>query len=403
MSVSLVVPAFNEEDMIEGLVQHLIGLERSGIFEDIVLVDDGSTDATREKVLEGLRGFHGDITFVSLQENSEKVGAIATGAGLAEGEKILLTDADTRVANPRMIPEAERYLEEEGLEGLAFQIVPRNGEGLKERIWSHLQDLDYSVGRLAYHFTTGELLRRNPDERNVRCTPGAGSMYRKDVLLNTLENHSGKHAGDDIETAAISQLSSDSDIGYFKELKFYSHAPGEYSDLLSQRTRWNRGALQAYSQEKKNFLDEITSFSRYGMISLYELGLSLVTPLLFLVLIGSAFFGGLGRLAGFLSSVYLFDLALNLAGGSYALLKQDIGDPRSILLLPLMPVYRLSIFYPAKLLSLQDFFLTAIMDRVLDTRELGVEISDADIFDMSEQEVPAEPEIEVEKVRPRIR
>jgi cellulose synthase/poly-beta-1,6-N-acetylglucosamine synthase-like glycosyltransferase len=402
MSVSLVVPAYNEEGMAEGLLQHLVSLERSGIFDDIVLVDDGSTDATREKVLEALRGFHGEITFVSLEKNSDKVGAIATGAGLAEGDKVLLTDADTRIVNPEKIVDAERYLEEEGLEGLAFQIVPKNGEGLKEEAWSRLQDLDYSVGRLAYHFTTGKFLRRNPDDSNVRCTPGAGSMYRRDVLLNTLENHSGKHAGDDIETAAISQLSSNSDIGYYKQLKFLSHAPGNYRDLLSQRTRWNRGALQAYSQEKRNFFSEISSFSRYGLISLYELGLSLVTPLLFVMILVSAVSGGLSSLIDFLSSVYLFDFTLNLVGGSYSLAKQDVGDARSMLLLPLMPVYRLSIFYPAKLLSLYDFTLTAMKDRFLGVRELGVEISDADIFDMSEEGVP-EPKIRVEEARPQIR
>jgi dolichol-phosphate mannosyltransferase len=90
-SVSIIVPTLNEEDNIEPLVAQITACGVA--FREIVFVDDHSTDTTREKV----RGVAGTRPIRLLEQNGADVGlagAIMAGARAAEGEIVLVMDAD---------------------------------------------------------------------------------------------------------------------------------------------------------------------------------------------------------------------------------------------------------------------------------------------------------------------
>src|SRR5947209_18340449 len=90
--VSVIVPARNEEACLTACLESLV--EQSGVFSEIIVVDDASTDRTREIA----RSFR-EVKVVDpgplTRGWSGKNNAVAAGARQARGEWLLFTDADT--------------------------------------------------------------------------------------------------------------------------------------------------------------------------------------------------------------------------------------------------------------------------------------------------------------------
>ena len=74
MLVSVIIPAFNEEQTIGQVIE---AVQSVPIKKQIIVVNDGSTDGTN-KILEALRTVH-ELTVVHCQENSGKGFAIRSG------------------------------------------------------------------------------------------------------------------------------------------------------------------------------------------------------------------------------------------------------------------------------------------------------------------------------------
>ena len=90
--VSVIVPARNEEVCLGACLHSL--LAQTGVDFEIIVVDDGSTDRTRE-IAASLAGVR-VIDAGPLPEGcSGKCNAAQAGANVARGEWLLFTDADT--------------------------------------------------------------------------------------------------------------------------------------------------------------------------------------------------------------------------------------------------------------------------------------------------------------------
>lgn len=84
-SVSVVIPAYNEEDAIAGVVAGLAGLHP---WREVLVVDDGSTDRTAE------RAAAAGARVVRHPYNKGNGAAVKTGVREARGEVVLLMDGD---------------------------------------------------------------------------------------------------------------------------------------------------------------------------------------------------------------------------------------------------------------------------------------------------------------------
>ena len=109
-AVSVVVPAYNEEGAIDSVVDQIKkAMASTGMPYEIVVVDDGSTDRTRS-VLSQRKG----ITVVTHQENRGYGAALKSGIRKAQGEVIVITDADGSYPNeeiPRLLAELDESCE----------------------------------------------------------------------------------------------------------------------------------------------------------------------------------------------------------------------------------------------------------------------------------------------------
>ncbi len=93
-SISVVIPAFNEEKRIEapvnGVIEYL-----SSRFEkwEVIYSDDGSTDGTVDKLI-GIQKKHPEIKIIRTDKNHGKGSAVRNGMKAATGEVVLFSDTD---------------------------------------------------------------------------------------------------------------------------------------------------------------------------------------------------------------------------------------------------------------------------------------------------------------------
>src|SRR5690349_15190125 len=108
--VTLIVPVYNEEQVIVGAMQSLLAL-RYPRFE-VIVVDDGSTDRTYERAAE-LAGRYGASRIrVVRKRNGGKASALNTGISLATTQFVLCMDGDSTL-HPDTLRFAMRHFVDE--------------------------------------------------------------------------------------------------------------------------------------------------------------------------------------------------------------------------------------------------------------------------------------------------
>lgn len=102
MRISIILPVLNEEECIGPLLEEIALLEESIPIEDVIVVDDGSTDATADLVV----GLKSKMPRLRLLQHTQRRGqsvAIHTGARHARGDLLVTMDGDGQ-NNPADVP-----------------------------------------------------------------------------------------------------------------------------------------------------------------------------------------------------------------------------------------------------------------------------------------------------------
>ncbi len=101
MKLSIIIPVFNERETLREILEQVRAVELEGIEKEILAVDDGSTDGSREILAEEAEA--GDLRVFYHDENRGKGTAVRTAIEQATGDIILIQDADLEY-DPRDYP-----------------------------------------------------------------------------------------------------------------------------------------------------------------------------------------------------------------------------------------------------------------------------------------------------------
>jgi glycosyltransferase involved in cell wall biosynthesis len=95
-SLSIVIPAHNEEKTIAEVLRIVAQVDTRGLRKEIVLVDDGSTDATLEQARAAQNNLPDDVDLkiLRLDPNRGKGAAVKAGFNATTGDLVIVQDAD---------------------------------------------------------------------------------------------------------------------------------------------------------------------------------------------------------------------------------------------------------------------------------------------------------------------
>ncbi len=99
VTASIIIPCFNEEKTLRKSVERLIAIIGDDLGLEIIIVDDGSTDRSREVARE-LSSEHSNLRLIEHTSNQGKGAALRSGFAAATGEVVAVHDADLEY-NPR--------------------------------------------------------------------------------------------------------------------------------------------------------------------------------------------------------------------------------------------------------------------------------------------------------------
>jgi poly-beta-1,6 N-acetyl-D-glucosamine synthase len=232
--VSIIVPAYNEAEVIQSSLGSLLELRYP--YYEIIAVDDGSTDGTYEK----MRAFEGNHYGVQVQvfrkENSGKADALNYGIRRSRAPIVVCMDSDSRLT-PDALRYAVRHFRDPHVGAVAGNVKVIN----RHNIWTKLQALEYIEGlnivRKAQAFF-----------RSVNVIPGPMGIFRRTAIEGTGGYDSDTFAEDFDMTVKL--LADGWKIHYEPKAVAHTEAPEELLDVIKQRYRWSRGILQAIRKQK---------------------------------------------------------------------------------------------------------------------------------------------------------
>src|ERR1700678_3614610 len=156
--VSVILPVYNEVSHVEELLQ---AIHASPVKKEIIVVDDGATDGTREKLQ--AMPLAENVTVVFHEKNYGKGAAIRTALAYARGEYVLIQDSDLEY-DPQDYPVLLRPLEQREA-NVVYGVRPDRPErGLRfflgAKLLTHLTNLLYGA-RIHDEATCYKVFRRS--------------------------------------------------------------------------------------------------------------------------------------------------------------------------------------------------------------------------------------------------
>jgi biofilm PGA synthesis N-glycosyltransferase PgaC len=245
--VTILVPAYNEEAVIQGAIRSLLELDYPAY--DVLVIDDGSTDETYTRAAE-LEGYYGRATVrVVSKSNGGKASALNTGIALARTPFVLCMDGDSRLSEGTL-RHAMPHFRDPRVGAVAGNVKVTN----RRNLWTCLQALEYIEGLNMARRAQGFV-------RAVNIVPGPIGIFRRDTLASVGGYDSDTYAEDADLTLKL--LTDGWHIVYEDQAIAYTEAPENLLDLLKQRYRWTRGILQALKKHSASLFTPRTRFATW--------------------------------------------------------------------------------------------------------------------------------------------
>ena len=160
--LSIVVPCYNEQETVEIFYDAVTKvLDEMGMEREIIYVNDGSRDATMEKLVSLYEAHPGIVKVIDFSRNFGKEGAFLAGLRACKGEYVTVMDADLQDP-PDYLPKMFALMEEKDLDVVGTRRVSREGEPKLRSFFAR------AFYRIVNHFTEVEIVDGARDYRLMK-------------------------------------------------------------------------------------------------------------------------------------------------------------------------------------------------------------------------------------------
>ncbi len=268
--VSVLIPAFNEERVIERAVRQVLASQDVRI--EVIVIDDGSSDATSAVVT---RHFAEDprVRLLTLA-NGGKARALNRGLVLAKGEVVVALDADTQF-EATTIARLARWFVDPQLGAVAGNAKVGNRINLVTK-WQALE-----------YITAQNLERRALAQLGaMTVVPGAVGAWRTAAIAEVGGYPPDTLAEDQDLTIAVQRAGWK--VTYDQSALAWTEAPQTLRQLARQRFRWAFGTIQCLWKHKRVMVEgRPRGLGLVGLpqVMLFQLLFAVVSPLIDLALV----------------------------------------------------------------------------------------------------------------------
>lgn len=240
--ITIMVPAHNEEVVIEDTIDYLMTKINYGNYE-VLVTDDGSTDET-PAILARLQKKYPKLRVICIDKNKGKAHAFDIGMAFAKGRLILSNDADT-VPEPDALSNYVNYFIRPG--GRNISAVTANMD-VKNRtsLLGKSQTVEFSsIVGIIKRTQAGVL-------GGLYAYSGANTMYRRNALID-VGGFRQDRATEDISIAWDHQLNGWISV-FAPTIIFFMEVPVSLPMLYRQRKRWAKGGTEVWLTNFKKVL-----------------------------------------------------------------------------------------------------------------------------------------------------
>jgi poly-beta-1,6 N-acetyl-D-glucosamine synthase len=258
--------AYNEEQIIDRTLRSVLSSKYP--LAEVIVVNDGSSDRTPEKVEEIAR--RDPRVHLVNQKNAGKAAALNAGLEKASSEIIVTLDADT-LLTPDTVGRLVRHLagDTTGRLGAVAGVV-RVGNR-RRNLLTRWQALEY-LTQIGVERAAQDVMGA------ISIVPGACAAWRK-TAIHEVGGYTEVTLAEDCDLS-LSLHRAGWHVTQDDEAFAYTEAPETVDALLNQRVRWTFGSLQAIWKHR-----DLLFRSRYGLLGWYVLpqyALTIMIPLVFL-------------------------------------------------------------------------------------------------------------------------
>ncbi|AUH36885.1 glycosyl transferase [Lactiplantibacillus plantarum] len=353
--ITIMIPAHNEEVMIEHTINYLMNNLNYEKYE-VLVTDDGSTDET-PAILERLQSVYDNLRVVTIKKNQGKAHAFNVGVGFARGEFILSNDADS-IPEPDALWKYMSYFMGEEHANTAAVTANMDVQN-RSTIIAKSQTVEFSS-------IVGVIKRSQVSALgNMYAYSGANTMYRRDALIDVGLFRQDR-ATEDISIAWDHQLNGWTTV-FSPDILFYMNVPENLDALYHQRKRWAKGGTEVLLTNFKRVVSHPGKYlKQWAFITDQTLSIIwslffFVSTLIFLISLVTFFFtGNYERVYHMFCMAFIF-VTFEMFAGVLQLLSALIVDDRGrkFKYLIFMPLYML-IYWQVNALALVTTLIPAV-------------------------------------------
>lgn len=266
--ITIMVPAHNEEIVIEDTIDYLMNKINYKHYE-VIVTDDGSTDMT-PNILSVLQEKYENLRVVHIEKNKGKAHAFNIGLAFANGELILSNDSDT-VPEPDALNRYVNYFIRPDSNNIAAVTANMDVQN-RSKLIAKSQTVEFSS-------IVGIIKRTQKGVfGSLYAYSGANTMYRKSALVDVGLFRQDR-ATEDISIAWDQQLSGWLSL-FAPQIMFFMEVPETLRTLYHQRRRWAKGGTEVWlTNFTKVFLHPFKHIGR--TIMFIDQSLSIIWSILF--------------------------------------------------------------------------------------------------------------------------